>query len=219
MKNRKTNFIISLVLILFSIFFTIMVKLIDVKPIGANNTNIGFATLNHLFFNSTGVNVIWYYITDWLGLIPILITFIYAIIGFVQMIKRKSLLKVDRGILLLGLFYIVLLALYVFFEKVIVNYRPILMNGILEASYPSSHTLMAVCICGSSIIINNKLYKNRISKISNILSYIIIVVTIIGRLISGVHWFTDILGGLIISLSLLMIFYSVIHNIDSGKKN
>ena len=219
MKNRNRNFIISLVLIFLAIAFTIMVKLIDVKSIGANNTNIGFATLNELFFKSIGVNIVWYYITDWLGIIPILMTFVYAIIGLVQMIKRKRLFKVDKEILLLGLFYIILIALYLFFEKVVVNYRPILMNGFLEASFPSSHTLMAVCICGSSIMINNKLYKNRMSKIVNILFYIIIIVTILGRLISGVHWLTDILGGVIISLALLMTFYSVIHNIDDNKNN
>lgn len=209
--NRNKNLIISLILILFAVTFVFLVKSVDVQAIGVNDTYIGFAKLNQFIFHAIGVNILWYHITDWLGIIPIFMSFIYAIIGFIQLIKRKSLLKVDKEILSLGVFYVVLILVYVFFEKVIVNYRPILMNGFLEASFPSSHTLMAVCICGSSIIVNKKLFNNKISKFSNILSFIIIIVTILGRLISGVHWFTDILGGLIISVALLTTFYSVLQ--------
>jgi len=216
-NNNKKNLIISLILILFAITFVFFVKNIDIQAIGVNNTYIGFATLNQFIFNVIGVNILWYHITDWLGIIPIFMSFIYAIIGFYQLIKRKSLLKVDKEILSLGVFYVVLILIYIFFEKVIVNYRPILMNGFLEASFPSSHTLMAVCLCGSSIMVNKKLFKNKLSKFSNILSLIIIIITILGRLISGVHWFTDILGGIIISLALLMTFYSILQIINKGK--
>ncbi len=215
-KNNK-NLIISLILILLAVIFVFLVKNIDVQAIGINNTYIGFATLNQFIFNAIGVNILWYHITDWLGIIPIFMSFIYAIIGFIQLIKRKSLLKVDKEILLLGVFYLFLILIYILFEKFIVNYRPILMNGFLEASFPSSHTLMAVCICGSSIMVNKILFENKISKFSNILSLIIIIVTILGRLISGVHWFTDILGGLIISVALLMTFYSVLQLINKEK--
>ena len=216
-KNNNKNLIISLILILLAVTFVFLVKNIDVQAIGINNTYIGFATLNQFIFNAIGVNILWYHITDWLGIIPIFMSFIYAIIGFIQLIKRKSLLKVDKEILLLGVFYLFLILIYILFEKFIVNYRPILMNGFLEASFPSSHTLMAVCICGSSIMVNKILFENKISKFSNILSLIIIIVTILGRLISGVHWFTDILGGLIISVALLMTFYSVLQLINKEK--
>ena len=216
--NKKRNFFISTILILLAVLFTILVKVVDVKQVGVNGTSIGFATLNQFVFKTTGVNMIWYHITDWLGLVPIFMAMAYALLGLVQLIKRKSLFKVDKEIIILGLFYIVVISLYIFFEKFIVNYRPILMNGFLEASYPSSHTLMAICLCGSSIIVNKKLFNNKITKIMNMLSLVIILITVIGRLISGVHWFTDIIGGMIISIALLMTLYSVIdiikkHNI------
>lgn len=217
MKNKRKKIIINLTFIFFAIIFIIMVKFVDVKPIGVNGSNIGFSTLNQIILNQIGVNIIWYYITDWLGLIPILISLIYAIIGIIQLFNRKSIFKVDKEIISLGLFYITLICIYIFFENVIINYRPILIDGFLEASFPSSHTLMTVCICGSSIIINNKLFKNNIVKTLNILSIIIIIVTIFGRLVSGAHWFTDILGGIIISISLLKIFYFIIQNIDTSK--
>ena len=218
MNKKKRNFFISTILILLAVVFTILVKVVDVKAIGVNETNIGFATLNQLVFKTTGVNMIWYHITDWLGLVPVFMAIVYGIIGFIQLIKRKNLFKVDKEIMILGLFYIIVISLYIFFEKVIVNYRPILMNGFLEASYPSSHTLMAICLCGSSIIVNKKLFNNKITTFIDGLSVVIIFTTVIGRLISGVHWFTDIIGGMIISIALLMTLYSVIdiikkHNI------
>ena len=218
MNKKKRNFLISTILILLALIFTILVKVVDVKTIGVNETNIGFATLNQFVFKTTGVNMIWYHITDWLGLVPVFMAIVYGIIGFIQLIKRKSLFKVDKEIMILGLFYIIVISLYIFFEKVIVNYRPILMNGFLEASYPSSHTLMAICLCGSSIIVNKKLFNNKITTFIDGLSVVIIFTTVIGRLISGVHWFTDIIGGMIISIALLMTLYSVMdiikkHNI------
>lgn len=214
MNNKKRNFLISGILLLIAITFTILVKVVDVKQIGVNNSSIGFATLNQFIFETTGVNMIWYHITDWLGLIPVFMAIVYVFIGLIQLIKRRSIFKVDKEIILLGLYYIIVIALYVFFEKVIINYRPILMNGFLEASYPSSHTLMTICICGSSILINKKLFNNKITKVINYLSIIIITITVVGRLISGVHWFTDIIGGILISSGLLMTFYSLLSIIN-----
>ena len=210
MSKKKRNFLISMSLILLAVVFTILVKVVDVKHIGVNGTSIGFATINQFVFEKIGVNMIWYHITDLLGLVPIFIAISYAIIGLVQLIKRKSLFKVDKEIIILGLFYFIVISLYIFFEKFIVNYRPILMNGFIEASYPSSHTLMTICLCGSSIIVNKKLFNNELANLVNVLSFFIIWVTVIGRLISGVHWFSDIVGGILISSALLMCFYSVI---------
>ena len=213
MKNRK-NILISSILILLSILFTIIVKLVDVRQVGEGPSNIGLSTINSYVFKTLGVNNIWYDITTLLGVFAIFIAVVYVFIGFIQLIKRKSLLKVDKEIIILGLFYIVVVGLYVFFEKIIINYRPILMDGVLEASYPSSHTLMVLCLCGSSIMINKKLYNNRVSKYMNICSTIIMVVMVVGRLLAGVHWFTDIIGGILISIALLMVFYTVLCMID-----
>lgn len=209
MNKKKRNFLISAILILIAIVFTILVKVVDVKPVGANETSIGFATVNQFVFKTIGVNMVWYHITDWLGIVSICIAMAYALIGIIQLVKRKSLFKVDKEIIILGLFYIFVIALYIFFEKIIVNYRPVLMDGSLEASYPSSHTLMIICLCGSFIIVNKRLFNNNISKVINILSLVIIFITVIGRLISGVHWFTDVIGGIFISLALLMTLYSL----------
>lgn len=204
MNKKKKDIFIFGGLLVISIIYTILVKYVDVQAIGPNDSLIGFATINKFVFNLTGVNMLWYSITDWLGFVPLIIAFVYALIGLTQMIKRKSILKVDKEILGLGVFYIIVIGLYIFFETYIINYRPTLIDGTLEASYPSSHTLLSICICGSSLIINNNLFKNRkIFKIENIVSILSILIIIIGRFISGVHWFTDIIGAILISITLL----------------
>ena len=207
---KRKNLIITILSLVSSIIFIVLVKRIDIKCNAVNNSCIGFATINQFIFNKIGLNMRWYIITDWLGIIPILMSMVYAIIGIKQLIKRKSINKVDTEIIILGIFYIVVISIYILFEKYIINYSPILMNGFLEASFPSSHTLMTVCLCGSSIIINNKLFKNNFTKILNFLSLFIIIIMIIGRFISGVHWLTDIIGGMLISSFLLILFYSVV---------
>ena len=196
---KKRNIITSITLLILSVVFTLLVKNIDVKAIGPNESLVGFADINKLFHNLIGSNMAIYKITEIIGLIPLLIASIYVIIGIKQLITRKSLLKVDKEIYLLGLFYILVLGVYIFFEKVVINYRPVLIDNILEPSYPSSHTLMSICICISSIMINKKLFRNNLADIENIISIIVMVLIIVGRIISGVHWFTDILGGIIIS--------------------
>jgi undecaprenyl-diphosphatase len=218
-KSKIVKIITCISLVIISILFTLLVKFVDVKNIGSSNTPVGFSTLNNFIFETIGVNIIWYHITDYLGLLPIPMALAYLVIGVIQSIKRKSLFKVDKEIIILGIFYILTVAIYIFFEKVIVNFRPVLLDGILEASYPSSHTFITICLCTSSIMINKKLFNSKLTKILNIFLVVIMTFIIVGRLISGVHWFTDILGGIIISATLLAIFYSIISSLPRINNN
>jgi len=210
MSKQKRNIIISTTLITLSILFTLLVKVVDVQQIGVEGTSIGFATINQFVFKTSKENELWYNITEILGLVALATVAIYGLIGLTQVIKRKSLLKVDKEIIALGIFYVVVIGIYILFEKVIVNYRPVLIDGIKEASYPSSHTLMTICLCISAVIINKKLFNNKITKYANLLLLVIMSTTVIGRLLSGVHWFTDIIGGILISTALLTTFYTII---------
>lgn len=204
MKNKK-NILICILLVLLSIIYTILVKYVDTSIIGPNGSVVGFSSLNSFVFNLTGNNMTLYKITEILGIIPILIALMYAVIGLIQVIDRKS-LKVDKELIALGILYIIVILIYVFFEKCIINYRPVLIDGILEASYPSSHTLLSICICGSALLINKYLFNNKkIYKYINIVSIISMVLIVLGRLLSGVHWASDIIGSIIISITLLKI--------------
>ena len=212
MKN-KNNLFVSGISGLLVMILIVLVRFVDVRPIGPEGTSIGLSRLNGFFFRLSGVNILWYHITDWLGVAAILVAFLFAMAGFVQLIKRRSILKVDREILALGGLYIVVIGLYVLFEIVIVNYRPIIMpDGIHpEASFPSSHTMLVCVIMGSAIMLIGKYVKEkRICRVLRGICAAIIGMTVIGRLIAGVHWFTDIVGGILISIFLLSLFSEVL---------
>lgn len=221
MKTKKTKkFIISASLLTAFVLFTLMVKFIDVKPIGPQKSLVGFATLNGWIHNLLGINMILYNITDWASILAILIIIGFAMLGLYQWIKRKSLFKLDSSILFLGGFYIIVLIAYVFFEIFIINYRPVLINGFLEASYPSSTTMLVMCIMPTAMIQFSRLLKNHNAKnIINPFFVAFTVIMVIGRLLSGVHWFTDIIGGALLSAGLVMFYLTISELIDSIKKN
>lgn len=207
--KRNGKLILSGSCLLGAVVLIILLRLVDVAPIGPNNTSIGLSHLNQFVFNLFGVNILWYNVTDWLGITAILTALVFSIAGFTQLLKRKSILKVEREILALGGLYLIIIGLYLFFEKAVVNYRPIIMpEGVQpEASFPSSHTLLVCVVMGSAVMLINRYIKsNPLCILLKSICMLIIAVTIIGRLISGVHWFTDIVGGILISFSLLSLF-------------
>lgn len=213
MKHRRI--ITAGIGLLLTVILIALVRLVDAAPIGAQGTSIGLSHLNQFVFDLFGVNMLWYNITDWLGVAAVLTGFVFAVTGLVQLIKRRSLLKVDREILSLGGLYIVVIGLYLFFENVIINYRPIIMpdNTSPEASFPSSHTMLVCVIMGSAAMLINRYIRNKpLNRILRAVCYVIIGVTVVGRLIAGVHWFTDILGGILISVTLLSLYEEVISH-------
>ena len=192
------------------VLWTVLVCFVDVQAIGPEGSSVGFATLNGCVHDFTGVNMSLYIITDWLGLVPIGVAFGFAVLGLVQWIKRKSILKVDRSILVLGGFYIVVMAVYVLFEMVVINYRPTLIDGYLEASYPSSTTMLVMCVMPTAMIQLRARIKNKVfSRCVMIAIAVFIVFMIIGRLVSGVHWITDIIGGALVSAAIALMYYAI----------
>ena len=206
---KRKNIIISIFLTIVAIGYTFVVKTVNVKAIGPNKSVVGLSKINSWFSNLVGSNMTIYKITEILGLAVLLIVGIYGLLGLIQLIKRKSLFKVDREIILLGVLYVLMAVVYVFFEKFIINYRPILIDGELEASYPSSHTILAICICISSLIVSKNYLSDNYLKLSNIVTVLLLLGVFLGRVISGVHWISDIVGGMIISAALLMYFYTL----------
>ena len=206
MKQQKKLYIASVFLVLF-IFWTILIQFVDVKAIGPQASYVGFATINGYFHSLTGVHMSLYVITDWLSVIPLAFVVGFALLGFVQWIKRKSILKVDYSLFVLGGFYLVVMVSYVLFEMLVINYRPILINGQLEASYPSSTTMLVMCVMPVTIMQFNDRIKNEAVRrcVACVLS-VFIIFMVLGRLLSGVHWLTDIVGGALISVGLVMLY-------------
>ena len=208
-ENQKSFYIGIGFLVTFAIW-TVLLCFVDIKAIGPQNSVVGFATLNSFVHNLTGVHMFLYTLTDWVSIVPFCFVAGFALLGVIQWIKRKSLLKVDSSIIALGVFYIVVISIFILFENVIINFRPVLIEGILEASYPSSTTMLVMCIMPTAIIQLNDRIKN--STLKTCVSVVITLFTgfmVIGRLFSGVHWFTDIIGGALLSTGLVMIYYYV----------
>lgn len=208
-ENIKKFYIGTGLLVLF-VLWTAALRFVDVAAIGPNGSSVGFSTLNKLVHSITGVHMSLYVITDQLSLIPIFCIIGFGVLGLVQWIKRKSLFRIDFSILTLGIFYVFVMAIYIFFEIFAVNYRPILINGVLEASYPSSTTMLVMCVMPTAITQFNLRIKNRTLKrcVTAIIT-VIIAFMVIARLISGVHWFSDIVGGALLSGGLVTMYYTL----------
>lgn len=208
-KNKKTLVWGAGLLAIF-VLWTVLVCLVDVQAVGPEGSSVGFATLNSFVHDLTGVNFSLYIITDWLGLVPFGVAFGFAILGLVQWIKRKSFFKVDRSILALGGFYIVVMSVYVLFEMVVINYRPTLIDGYLEVSYPSSTTMLVMCVMPTAMMQLRARIKNDVLRRCVMVTIAVFTAfMVIGRIVSGVHWITDIIGGAILSTGLVMLYYLV----------
>jgi undecaprenyl-diphosphatase len=192
----------------------VLLKSYDVAQVGPDGKSIGFSTINTAFHERTGVNMKWYEITDYLGYFAIGVCMIFALAGLVQLIKRRSLFKVDRDILALGCLFAVVIGFYVLFEKVVINYRPIIMPGETapEASFPSSHTMLIITVMAAVMLIIDDYAGWGLSTITKMVCVVTAAVTVGGRLYCGVHWLTDIIGGILLSATLLFIFSAVISS-------
>ena len=208
MKN-KSNYIVSGVSFILFITLIILIKTVDVGNTGVGDTKIGLYALNHAANSFLGENAAWYKLTEITGVLSLAAAGIFALMGVCELICRKSIIKVDKELLSLGGLYVITGIIYVFFEKVIINYRPLIEAGKneAEASFPSSHTVLVIVIMGSILMIIDKYIKNPIVlQIVRSVCSMTLIVTVLGRMLSGVHWITDIIGGVLISVCLLSLF-------------
>lgn len=202
MKLKK--FAPSFLLFFVFIVYTLVVKLVDVSPIGPNGSEVGFSSINGAIANLLPYNDFFYSITKVIAVFSFMYIGFFALMGLLQLIKGKSFKKVDPAIYGLGGLYILTVMFYLLFEVLIINYRPILTDGELEASFPSSHTMLAISVLGSAIIYF--IYRFKKAKPFLIANFVLIVLMVGGRLLSGVHWFSDILGGVILGCALVSLY-------------
>lgn len=218
--KAKRVLLLGVGLIAAFVLWTFLIMSVDVQYVGQRGTAIGFGMFNIWFHNTTGVSMLLYTVTDWLGLVPIAVCMCFSVMGLVQLIKRRSLFKVDLDILLLGIYYILVIFAYLIFEMIPINYRPILIDGFFEASYPSSTTLLVLSVMPTLILqikrrSKRKTVKNAVCAFAVVFSVFIVV----GRLISGVHWATDIIGSILLSFGLFALYSAVVLYTDKRKEN
>lgn len=205
---------IGIMLLLVFALWTVLIQIVDVQPAGSYEPqkNIGFAGINTWFHGLTGFSESLYKITDWLGLVPIAVCGCFGIFGLVQLIRRKSLMKVDRDILLLGIYYIIVIVAYLAFEMITINYRPVLVDGLSkpESSYPSSTTLLVLSVMPTLIFqVKRRMADTPARKAIIAATVLFTAFMLIGRLVAGVHWLTDIIGSVILSAGLFIIYHSL----------
>ena len=218
-RNTKKHIWTGLGLLLAFALWTVLILLIDVQKAGPNETEIGFAALNLWFHNLTGVHMNLYTITDWLGLVPIAVCLGFGALGLIQLLRRSGLRYVDPDILLLGVYYMLVILGYLLFEAVPINYRPILVEGRLEASYPSSTTLLVLSVMPTlKLQIDRRSNCVFVKKLTGAFVILFSVFTTIGRLVSGVHWATDIVGAMFLSLGLFFIYRHGVGALDQRRK-
>ena len=197
---RKKSLIQFVAVTLIAVVFTVLVKIVDVGFVSSTGSLVGFSSVNIPFSQKFGFNPIFYKVSEVLGYLIFLVIAVFAFIGCYQLIKRKSLMKVDKDLYALAITYVFTFALYIFFDKVLViNLRPIIMAGesIAESSFPSSHTLLAVSVLGTAISECGKIRKKSFRVSLVIVLAILMGATVLSRLFSGVHWVTDIVAGIL----------------------
>ena len=207
MKIYKNRLYISAAFLGAFVLWTAALYFVDVQPIGPDGSLVGFGTVNGYVHSLTGVHFALYTVTDWLGLVPIAVCAVFGVMGLAQLVKRKSLQKVDRDIIVMGIYYVAVIALYLLFEAVKVNCRPVLINGVLEASYPSSTTMLVMCVMPTAAMQAKKRIKNSMfKKCAVAAAYAFTVFMVTARFVSGVHWFSDIVGGVLLSAGMVMLY-------------
>lgn len=218
-KKMQKNFMITGVLFCAFVLYTIAVKLVDVQAIGPENSSVGFATINKAVFTALGQHSFWYQVTEITGILSLLVAGAFGLLGVAQLITRKSVAKVDTDIIILGGFYVLVMVFYALFEVLVINYRPVILDEGLEASFPSSHSMLVFCIMITAIMqFRSRIPDKKVLLVAEIVSVVIIVVTVLGRLVSGVHWFTDIIGGVLLGAALVMLYYSTVKFAKYKKK-
>ncbi|MBQ9010904.1 MAG: phosphatase PAP2 family protein [Clostridia bacterium] len=200
------------------VLWTLLIRTVDVQAVGVNGTSIGLATFNTWFHQVTGVHMWIYTVTDWLGLVPIAVCMCFGVLGLAQWIKRRLIWKVDGDILLLGGYYILVILGYLLFEMIPINYRPVLINGVQEASYPSSTTLLVLSVMPTlKFQIDRRTDNKRLRAVTTGFAVAFSAFMAIGRLVSGVHWATDIIGAVLLSAGLFLPYRAAVRFMDDRK--
>ena len=217
-KQEKRTLLTGLLLLAAFVLWTVLIQCADVQPLGQNGTDIGFAALNCRFHRLCGVHMTIYTVTDWLGLVPIAVCLCFGGLGLSQLLKRRSLLRVDPDLILLGIYYLLVIAGYLLFESIPINYRPIPINGVMEASYPSSTTLLVLSVMPTlNLQVKRRIGDPKRKRAICAASSVFMLLMVVGRTIAGVHWLTDILGAVLLSAGLFTLYKACVMMIDRRK--
>ena len=129
--------------------------------------------------------------------------------------------KEDRYIL--GSSMIITLLINQGLKYIIQRPRPPLEERLISQSgysYPSGHSMMAMCLYGVLIyLINTKLKNKKLKIILTIILSIIILLIGVSRIYVRVHYPSDVLGAYLLTILILIINITLINNHIRGNMN
>ena len=210
-KRQKIWFGLSAAALALFIVWTLIVKFVDVDQVGLSH-------LNQFFWQHCGSNKAWELITKLMGYLCFLVLAGLVVCQIVQWVCRKSLWRVDKNLLAFDAIAVVFLVVYIFFEIVVINYRPVLIDGVEKASYPSTHAMLFVTVLPILIAQVWHYLKSKPWRIVlTVVLSLFMVIGVVGRLFSGMHWFTDIVAGIIIASSMVCFYFSLVAKQSNNK--
>lgn len=186
-------------------FFTYLVMTYDVAPVGFNGAKIGFSSINVSVHDMFPWDAGSYELSKYLGYICLIAVGVNVLAAAMDFFRHKCRInRMHRRNIITCIYYIVVGAFYVLFEYTVINTRPISA----EASYPSSHTMLALCVLYSVfVLLRFSTWNYRfLASILRVMCVLAMISMVVFRFLSGVHWLTDICGGILLSFS-LMCFY------------
>ena len=217
MKKAKIYTAVAAISALLFVAVAILVKTVDVSAIGPLGSSIGLSSLNGKIRDAIGYSEDLYTFAELLGYVSLSVVGGFAVYGAIQLVKLKNFKKLDKSLWLLGGFYIAVIAVYALFEIIVINERPVLMDGELEASFPSTHTMLAICIMATAAHQLVVRLANKVARIASVaVCSLIATATVVCRLLSGVHWFTDIIAGIFIGGTLVFTYLAVYEKFIKG---
>lgn len=196
-KQGKKWFLAALILTAVFVVLTITVKYVDQKNIGSQV--IGWATINLWWRDIIGVRNFWQIASHIFAAITLIILVMFLVWQAIALLRRKSFRTMPRHWWFFDLTLIALALCYIVFQIMVINFRPLLIDGVAELSYPSSHVLLLATLWPVFILTLSREVKSRPwLRVASVIGIIVMTVGIIARLLSGYHWFTDIIGGIML---------------------
>jgi undecaprenyl-diphosphatase len=213
LNTKNTSYTKPLILLAVTIVYSLLATFVDRSAIGPGGTSVGFSTINGAFAGRFGYNPAMDLVSDLMMYLSFIVVMSFAAMGILRLIREKSIPKVGKVLIGLGVLYVLVAVIYVAFGKIPINYRPIIMpdETELETSFPSTHTLVIGTVMGSAMVAWERLLSNvKLVKILKILAIVVMVVGIGARMLAGVHWLSDIAAGILFSLTLIAFYTACI---------
>lgn len=181
---------------------TVSLLLVDVQSAGAQT--VGWASLNFWWHDLISVQHGWHIVSNIVATVTLLALCAMVVWQFIIMLRGKSFRAFLKQWLAFDITVILLVLCYVLFQIVVVNYRPIMIDGMAEVSYPSSHillfaTLLPLIVCECWHNVPSKVWRRVIA----VSALVLMVVGIVARALCGYHWLTDSVGALLLSAALV----------------